>query len=128
MKRFAIIFALLAALATPVPASAFDYTFTFTHTMPAEMAGYRVKYGAVKGGPYTGGVVDCGKPAVKSDGTMDCPGPGIIIPPSTLYAVAVAVMASGNESPPSAEASFTPAAPGALRFILSGTITLIPAP
>ena len=47
----------------------------------------------------------------------------------TLMAVkSFAYDATGNESPPSAEASFTPAAPGALRFILSGTITLIPAP
>jgi len=108
-------------------AHAYDATFIFTHPLPASVQAFRIKYGPTKGGPYST-VIPCGKPAPKADGTYECKGTGINLDP--LYAVAVAVDTAGQESPPSNEAMYDPPplAPGELRYIISGTITLTPAP
>lgn len=121
MRYLTILFVLLWAGV----AQAYDATFNFSHPAPNLVQSFRIKYGPTKGGPYPT-VVQCGKPNLKADGTYDCTGQNINLDP--LYAVAVAVDASGQESLPSNEASYDPVppAPSGLKYTISGTITLTP--
>ena len=112
-------------LAASNQAMAYDATFNFSHPMPSVVSGFRIKAGGAKGGPYPT-VIQCGKPAAKSDGTYDCTGTGLAFDP--MYAVAVAVDAAGQESAPSNEAVYDPPppAPSGLKYTISGTITITP--
>jgi len=89
-----------------------------------EVAGWKIKIGAVSGGPYTR-VEDCGKPA-PVEGRIVCP--VTVQDTMPVYAVAVAYDQAGHESGPSNEAEFDapPAAPSGLMFSISGTIILTP--
>ena len=122
MKKLSI---MLAIILTASTAFAYDATFNFSHSAPQLVQSFRIKYGSAKGGPYTG-VIQCGKPTAKADGTYDCVGQNINLDP--LYAVAVAVDLAGQESPPSNEAMYDPAppAPSGLKYTITGQVTLTP--
>lgn len=107
-------------------ALAYDANFNFSHSAPEVVAGFRIKIGPTKGGPYPT-VIQCGKPAAKKDGTYDCVGKGLTLDP--LYAVAVAYDAANQESAHSNEASYDPPppAPGGLKYTITGTVMLTPA-
>lgn len=92
----------LALLLFATSALAYDITANIEHADYADATGYRIYYGAVKGGPYPNSI-QCGKPTMKADNTFDCVGTGLSIRP--IYAVAVAYDAQG-EGPQSAEYFF----------------------
>jgi hypothetical protein len=124
MKR--ILIALMTIMGMAGIAMAYDYTFNFSHKTPADMAGFRIKYGTAKGGPYPN-TIQCGKPTLKADQTMDCLATGVATAPGVMYAVAVAYTAAGAESPYSQEATYTPGAPEGMKFTITGTVFLTPA-
>ena len=97
-----IFFAITMLLLAAPPALSYDITATIEHGDYSEATGYRLYYGSAKGGPYPNSV-QCGKPALKADGTFDCVGTGLTIKP--IYAVAVAYDAQG-EGPKSPEYFF----------------------
>ena len=53
-------------------AHAYDATFNFTQQYPELVAGWKIKAGPTKSGPYPH-VIDCKKPPANTDGTFDCP-------------------------------------------------------
>lgn len=101
MKKF-IIIALITVIPTLV--MAYDAVFTFTQSTPELVAGWKIKAGPTKGGPYPY-VVDCKKPVANPDGSYDCTGTGLTANP--LYAVAVNYDSTGKESVNSNEASLS---------------------
>ena len=107
-------------------AFAYDATFNFSHPSPNVVQSFRIKHGNIKGGPYPN-VIQCGKPTLKADGTYDCLGTNISNDP--MYAVAVAVDLSGQESAPSNEAMYDPIPPPptGLKYTISGNVILTPA-
>ena len=123
MKRLLIAVAVL--LFTTSSAFAYDATFNFTQQYPELVAGWKIKAGQTKGGPYTR-TVDCKKPSVKADGTIDCAMTDLTFNP--LYGVVVNYDSTGKESTPSNEAtlSVTVPPPGNLKFTITGTVTLTP--
>lgn len=124
MKKL-IALSILGLVAVASNAFAYDATFNFSHPSPSVVAGFRIKVGAVKGGPYPT-IIQCGKPSAKPDGTYDCVGTGLNLDP--MYAVAVAYDSANQESPPSNEATYDPAppAPAGLKYTITGTVTLTP--
>lgn len=101
MKRIAtVVFCTLIA----AQAFAYDATFNFSQQYPELVAGWKIKAGPTKGGPYPY-VIDCHKPAANADGTIDCVGTGLTANP--IYAVAVSYDSAGVESAASNEATMT---------------------
>lgn len=101
MKRIAtVVFCTLIA----AQAFAYDATFNFSQQYPELVAGWKIKAGPTKGGPYPY-VLDCHKPVANADGTFDCVGTGLTANP--IYAVAVSYDSAGVESAASNEATMT---------------------
>ena len=115
MKKFLWI---LLVLLLPAHVFAYDATFNFSQTTPELVAGWKIKAGPTKGGPYPT-VVDCGKPAPLADGTYNCEMPGVAFNP--LYGIAVNYDKAKVESLPSTEAtlSITVAPPNNLKVVIT---------
>lgn len=95
---------LCCMLAISTEAMAYDATFNFSQQYPELVAGWKIKAGPTKGGPYPY-VLDCKKPAPLADGSIDCVGTGLTANP--IYAVAVNYNSAGVESSASNEATMT---------------------
>lgn len=116
MKR--IIVSILLVLSTASIAMAYDVTANFSQDKPELIAGFYLKAGPTKGGPYPN-VTDCGKPAAKADGTYDCIGKGYTANP--VYAVVANYDGAKKEIATSAEAtlSLTVQPPGNLKLVIT---------
>jgi hypothetical protein len=116
-----LIMLVLGAILCASTAHAYDITATFEHDGYEFAASYKIYYGPTKGGPYPT-AIDCGKPILKADKTMDCPGSGLTLRP--IYAVAVAIDVQGAESPKSPEYFFAaPVGAPVLKGIVRKTAT-----
>ena len=115
MKR---LFAILLVMSWASIACAYDATFNFTQQYPELVAGWKIKAGPTKTGPYPH-VIDCKKPAPNADGSYDCLGVGLTANP--IYAVAVNYNGAGVESPQSPEAtmSITVPPPASLKVVVT---------
>lgn len=121
MKNLFIrIICLLVTAMFAVQAFAYDATFNFSQQYPELVAGWKIKAGPTKSGPYPY-VIDCKKPAAKTDGTFDCIGTGLTANP--IYAVAVNYDSTGKESAQSNEAttSITVQPPTNLKVVITVT-------
>jgi hypothetical protein len=79
MKRITLAIILLFSMVAS--SAAYDATGNFSQAQPELVAGWLLKGGSVKGGPYPS-ITDCGKPAPKTDGTYDCVAKGQTVNPS----------------------------------------------
>jgi hypothetical protein len=109
------ILALLTLTLMASMAHAYDVSMVITHENYTWTAGYRVKYGNTKGGPYPT-VIECGKPTRDADNNIPCAGTNITAYP--MYAVPVAYDAQNAETEPGPEYMFIPklGAPSILRI------------
>lgn len=103
-----LILAIAITVLLAVKAFAYDATFNFTQQYPELVAGWKIKAGPTKGGPYPH-VIDCKKPAANSDGSYDCIGTGLTANP--IFAVAVNYDSAGKESAQSPETTMAIAVP-----------------
>jgi hypothetical protein len=101
---------------------AYDATFNFSQQYPELVAGWKIKAGPTKGGPYPH-VIDCKKPVPLADGTYDCVGIGLTANP--IYAVAVNYNSAGTESPQSPEATMTITVPPPANMKIVVKITTV---
>jgi hypothetical protein len=83
-------------------ALAYDASVNFKQQLPELVAGWYVKAGPTKGGPYAN-VQDCGKPVMKADSTYDCKVTGYTANP--VYAIVVPYDSTKKELAPSLEAT-----------------------
>jgi hypothetical protein len=115
VKRFIVLLSILFLAST---AFAYDATFTFNQQYPELVAGWKIKAGPTKTGPYPH-IIDCRKPAPNTDGTYSCAGTGLTANP--IYAVAVNYNSAGVESATSNEAtmSITVGPPTNLKVVVT---------
>lgn len=99
-------------------AGAYDVTGNFSQDKPELVAGWFLKAGPTKGGPYPN-VTDCGKPTPRADGTYDCVGKGYTANP--VYAVVSNYDSAKKEIATSTEAtmSLTVQPPGNLKMVVT---------
>lgn len=95
----------LASLLFAGSAFAYDVTYQWKHSAPADVKEFRIKRGTVKGGPY-GTTVSAGKPTPNGSGVYSFSEKGLS---GSICAVATAIANDGSESPPSNEACTVPA-------------------
>lgn len=104
-------------------AFAYDLNANFTQSMPELVSGFFLKAGPTKGGPYPN-ITDCGKPAIKADGTFDCIGKDYTANP--VYVVVANYDSAKKEISTHAEVTMTiPVSPPANLKIRVLTVTTI---
>jgi hypothetical protein len=115
MKR--IVFGMVCFFSMVSFAFGYDATLNFKQQYSSLVSGWFVKAGPTKGGPYPN-IQDCGKPAVKPDGTFDCKVTGYTANP--VYAVVVPYDGAKTELVPSAEvtASVSIPAPSDVKIVI----------
>jgi hypothetical protein len=122
LKISIVLFLAMVLLAIGVNAFAYDATGNFSQAQPELVAGWLLKGGSVKGGPYPS-VTDCGKPAPKTDGTYDCVAKGQTANPSywvvTNYDSTKKELATSTEAP----LSITVQPPTSLKMVIVVTTT-----
>lgn len=116
-----LIFPIIILLSTSF-AYAYDATFNFTQQYPELVAGWKIKAGPTKGGPYPI-VIDCKKPAPNVDKSYDCVGTNLTANP--IYAVAVNYDSTGKESASSTEATMSITVPPPADIKIGVKITTI---
>jgi len=103
-------------------AFAYDATVNYKQQYPELVAGWYVKAGPTKGGPY-GNVTDCGKVPIKADSTYDCKVAGYTANPA--YLVVVPYDTAKKELAQSAEASVSVVVPAPTDVKVVVTITTV---